>query len=935
MMPPSPVEIGETVSLSVAASDPDPGDAVAVVRFYEDLDGDGAADPNELLGEDTTPSDGWSFDWDTKSHPTGVTTLLAVAEDSGKDVSAARPLTATLTAPIPNRAPSVESFAGSPSDPVVGDTVTLTVSASDPDANDSVAAVRLYDDQNGNGEADADEAIGEASLAASTWTFEWDTKQHDAGPTTLLAVAEDTDKAQSSPWPLQLTLADPPVNNAPQIDTFVADSDNVTVGDLVELSVTASDPDTGDSVAAVLFYEDRNGDGQGAADEAIGTDTDATDGWGLKWDTGLASAGRVSLLTVAEDVEKATSDPRQVEVTLVDPVVDHAPTLDALTARPASPILIGQTVTLSASATDPDPGDQVTQVDFYLDSDQDGIGQPDEMLRTDTDGSDGWTGEWGTSGYAVSTATLLAVAQDRGGNRSQPRSVTVDLTGTPPVQEITLDASHTTATYTDSDGDLVTVQIQISNDGSVVIRRLAVDWGRPADALAIVWQGTDARTSLSVHVNETGTDPDDGTSIQHIFGTGIGTLHMPDVAVVGSLEIAGDLGTVTVDDVHDVEVQGDVGRMTVHGEALGDMDVGGNLNRLDLHGGLSADGSIDVTGDLGRQYLIRRRGRRRWVTEGLWSGGNVEGAVSVGGTAYQINVDGEIDAPMTINRDANRIVANGIEGSLTVHGNVGALESRGQIQAAVNVDGDLWRLDAHQGTSADGDITVGGDLGRQYRIRRRGRRRWVTEGLTSGGDLQGDVSVNGTAQKIDVDGRIAGRINIGRDAGRIVANGVEGAITVHGNVGHLESLGQIQAAVNVDGDLWRLDAHQGTSADGNITVGGDLGRQYRIRRRGRRRWVTEGLWSGSHVQGDITVAGHAWKIDIDGDLVDASINRDRGSAGTLESVTVSGRIRSSSPEWVRSSVGPFLISDSTWSGYLAAGDSHVFGGTVTAEAVRA
>ena len=95
----------------------------------------------------------------------------------------------------------------------------------------------------------------------------------------------------------------------------------------------------------------------------------------------------------------------------------------------------------------------------------------------------------------------------------------------------------------------------------------------------------------------------------------------------------------------------------------------------------------------------------------------------------------------------------------------------------------------------------------------------------------------------------------------------------------------------------------------------------------RRRWATEGLSSLADVQGDLTVGGKAWLIDVNGDLSGASV-----AANGIATVVVAGRITSTSQEWIRSVLAgsSFYVSDSTWSGYISEGVSHVFDGGVTA-----
>lgn len=477
--------------------------------------------------------------------------------------------------------------------------------------------------------------------------------------------------------------------------------------------------------------------------------------------------------------------------------------------------------------------------------------------------------------------------------------------------------------YVDADGDLVTVWF--SGAGQPVIARASDNPDVPLDIQTIEFVGTDASSRLAIRVQETGTVPGDGTDVDRITGRGLGLLDLPDVDVVGdAVDLAGRVGSLLLHDIGDrvvVSIGGDAADLIVYGDLAGVLNVAGDLGRLDAHqgvsdsatitiagdlgevrtyrrrgrrrsivtglwsggdvrgavtiggnalkidvdgqiqapvsiagnvdtidasGGTSADGTITVTGDLGWRRRIRWRGRRRWVTEGLSSGSDVGGAISVGGHVWKIHADGHIQAPVTIGASADTIEAHDVTGAISVGGDARSIHLHGQIQAPVVIGGNVDMIDAGRGTSANGTIAVTGDLGAVWAYRRRGRRRWVTTGLQSGGDVRGAVTVGGKARKIDVDG-------------------------------------QIQAPLRVGGNVDTIAADRGTSTEGTICIAGDLGSRRLIRRRGRRRWVTEGLRSDGHVKGDISVGGTAWRIDAQGDL---------GSADRHLTVTSSGDIHS-------------------------------------------
>ena len=115
---------------------------------------------------------------------------------------------------------------------------------------------------------------------------------------------------------------------------------------------------------------------------------------------------------------------------------------------------------------------------------------------------------------------------------------------------------------------------------------------------------------------------------------------------------------------------------------------------------------------------------------------------------------------------------------------------------------------------------------------------------------------------------------------------------------------------------------------GPIDVTGDLGARVRRTVNGRRRWVTRGLWCGGNVTANLRTGGTACSIDIDGDFANATVE-----ARVLQAMTVDGAIRSLGAQLVRALLAGsrFYISDATWSGYVSAGNVHVFGGSVTAQ----
>jgi len=504
-----------------------------------------------------------------------------------------------------------------------------------------------------------------------------------------------------------------------------------------------------------------------------------------------------------------------------------------------------------------------------------------------------------------------------------------------------------------------------------------------------------------------------------------GTTADGDVTVIGNLSsfeagggtFAGDLKVGSIGRAYITSTSGLEGKievtmndMTGDGDTDDEDDTTGDVSLLHIQNGTAAGGSIDIEGDLGYQYRRRRNGRRRWYAAGFWSGDDVAGAMTIGGTAWMVDIDGQLRAALTIGVDANTIVLDqgtSADGDIAVTGNLVNLQAAGDsfagdlkagsigrahitstngLQGNIEVtkndmtgDGDtddeedstgsVDRLHVDHGTGAGGTIDVEGDLGRLFSYRRRGRRRWAAEGLWCGADVGAAIDVGGTAWQVDIDGQLKAGLTIGVDANTIALDqgtSADGDIAITGNLANLQAggdtfagdlragsidrayinstnglEGKIEVTKNdmtgdgdtddeedTSGNVSRLHVQNGTAAGATIDVAGDLGRRYSYRRRGRRRWAIEGLWSGTDVRGNVTVGDTAWLIDVTGDLVDASI-----AADEIDSVRVDGTIRSTNPEQIRALlVGTtFYVSDSTWAGYIGDGATYVFDGTVTAQ----
>ncbi len=216
--PLSTASAGTPITLTATAHDPDAGDRVYAVWFYDDTNHNGVAEASEAIGLDENPADGWNYVWQTKEHAAGSVTFLAVAEDLARNRSDARTLGFSLTPA--NNPPIVQDFSVDPSTAQVGGIVNLSAVVTNPDYNEPIVKVSFFDDANANGVADASEVLGTDTNESDGWSYAWTTTGHAPGNVQLLAVGYKVDglvEVPSIPAAAAVVLT-PPDTTAPQIN---------------------------------------------------------------------------------------------------------------------------------------------------------------------------------------------------------------------------------------------------------------------------------------------------------------------------------------------------------------------------------------------------------------------------------------------------------------------------------------------------------------------------------------------------------------------------------------------------------------------------------------------------------------------------------------------------------------------------------------------
>ena len=119
-----------------------------------------------------------------------------------------------------------------------------------------------------------------------------------------------------------------------------------------------------------------------------------------------------------------------------------APTIDSLSGSP-DPVTLGQDITLTASGV-ADTNGTVSSVAFYRDTDGSETldAGTDDLLGTDSDGTDGWSFTTSTAGFPAGSQTYFAQATDNDNLVSAEASAAGEISG----------GNTTTTTYASTDG---------------------------------------------------------------------------------------------------------------------------------------------------------------------------------------------------------------------------------------------------------------------------------------------------------------------------------------------------------------------------------------------------------------------------------------------------------------------------------------------------
>ena len=346
------VNVGDSVSFTGSANDSEDGDLTASLSWSSDVDG--------VIGT------GGSFQ--TSALAAGVHVITARVTDTG-GLQGSSSITLTV-----NAAPSASITA--PADGAtfnVGDSISFTGSASDALDGDLTASLAWSSDVDGAIGTGGSFSISSLSAGAHVITA----RVTDSGG------LEDTDA---------VTLT---INTAPSASiTAPADGAAFNVGDSVSFTGSANDPEDGDVTASLAWSSDIDG--------AIGT--------GGSFATAALSAGTHAITASVTDAGGLEGSDT---ITIT---VNAAPSASITAPADGASFSIGDSVTFTGSASDPEDGDITANIAW----------------TSDRDGAIGNGGSFATAALSAGTHVVTASVTDAGG-LSDSDGITITVNATPSV----------------------------------------------------------------------------------------------------------------------------------------------------------------------------------------------------------------------------------------------------------------------------------------------------------------------------------------------------------------------------------------------------------------------------------------------------------------------------------------------------------------------
>ena len=328
-------EAGENIGAPVTAADPDTGDTPAYTLEGADLD---SFDIDSASGQIQTKS-GVTYDHEIKSSYS----VTVKADDNNGGTAT---IDVTITVADVDEPPEFDSATATrevPENTEAGGNIGVPVTAADPDTGDTLTYTLEGADLDSFG---IDSASGQIQTKSGV------TYDHEVKSSYSVTVKADDNNGGTATIDVTITVAD--VNEPPEFSVETASrtiAENTTTGVAIGAPVTATDPDTGDTLTYTLEGADLDSFDIDSANGQIQTKS------GVTYDHEVKSSYSVTVKADDNNGGTATID---VTITVAD--VNEPPEFSVETASRtiAENTTTGVAIGAPVTATDPDTGDTLT-----------------------------------------------------------------------------------------------------------------------------------------------------------------------------------------------------------------------------------------------------------------------------------------------------------------------------------------------------------------------------------------------------------------------------------------------------------------------------------------------------------------------------------------------------------------------------------------------
>ena len=329
---PENTEAGENIGAPVTAADPDTGDTPAYTLEGADLDSFGI---DSASGQIQTKS-GVTYDHEIKSSYS----VTVKADDNNGGTAT---IDVTITVADVDEPPEFDSATATrevPENTEAGGNIGVPVTAADPDTGDTLTYTLEGADLDSFG---IDSASGQIQTKSGV------TYDHEIKSSYSVTVKADDNNGGTATIDVTITVAD--VNEPPEFSVETASrtiAENTTTGVAIGAPVTATDPDTGDTLTYTLEGADLDSFDIDSASGQIQTKP------GVTYDHEIKSSYSVTVKADDNNGGTATID---VTITVAD--VNEPPEFSVETASRtiAENTTTGVAIGAPVTATDPDTGD--------------------------------------------------------------------------------------------------------------------------------------------------------------------------------------------------------------------------------------------------------------------------------------------------------------------------------------------------------------------------------------------------------------------------------------------------------------------------------------------------------------------------------------------------------------------------------------------------